>query len=180
MEVTVGASIDDIKTGLLALAAQVKWKNGQMHEKAFGTLIADLATWFEKNGKLGIEANDHKNIARVILHDQAVNKKFSAVQGKIGPFATNQLPALVVAVVAGPSYTALDTQYNGNSTQDVRNDVVRVLGITDKGHIQHGSNFSGPQTLRQIIKNVLAKVTKGTPEWTRVEGLLQKHYPGYL
>jgi hypothetical protein len=57
---------------------------------------------------------------------------------------------------------------------------VKVLGITSKHHSVHGSNNTGAGTLRNIIKDVIAPVTRGTQEWTRVEGVLRIQYPGYL
>lgn len=52
------------------------------------------------------------------------------------------------------TYTDLDTSYKINAQKAVRDEVAFALELTDYGHKSHGSNFSTPQTLKQIIKNI--------------------------
>jgi len=54
---------------------------------------------------------------------------------------------------------ALRERYSINQQPDVRAQVAGVMGIADKGHEQHGANFDAPQTLKQIIDNLFARVS---------------------
>ena len=40
-----------------------------------------------------------------------------------------------------------------------RREVAAVMGIADKGHATHGSNFTASQTLKQIIDNLFETVS---------------------
>jgi hypothetical protein len=110
------------------------------------------------------------------LHEFAASL-IPAPNDKIGPYATNQLPSFVVVQLGTPTYTNLNQSWKADSTQyaDVREEVRLYMGIRDTGHSAHGSNFSGTQTLRQIIDNLFAKV-QGMTEITRVSSNTQKYY----
>ena len=43
----------------------------------------------------------------------------------------------------------------------MRQQVSAVMQIEDKGHANHGSNFSAYQNLKQIIDNLFSKVFQG-------------------
>lgn len=176
----MSASIDDITAGLTDLVETAKYKDKrtQLNGGGFTTLVSDLNVYLEKKGKTTVATADHTNVARVIWYTKRLKERFQEVNAKYGTFATADLVPLVAVVQAGPKYTDLNTPFNASASPDVRRDVARVLGIEDKHHNTHGSNFSGTQTLRQIIADVVSKVT-GQQEQNRVRGLLRKLYPGY-
>lgn len=50
------------------------------------------------------------------------------------------------------------TVYGINEQPAVRREVAKLMDIVDKGHKTHGSNFSSPQQLRQIIDNLFTPI----------------------
>ena len=178
------ADAADIKAGLNYLAGnnpKYKNKKTQLGTAPFDTLVADLSTWLEMKGKSTIDsADDKKLVARVIAHDTSfVNSFIASGNGNIGPYARAALLPLVTTAPTGPAYKNLSESFSYKQWPDVRADVSRVLGLKDKGHSSHGSNFKGDQTLRQVINNLLDTV-QGEAEIGRIQGLLRQHYPGYL
>lgn len=67
--------------------------------------------------------------------------------------------------------------YSYKEWPDKRKEVAAVMGIEDKGHSSHGSNFKGNQTLKQIIDNLFAKVS-GDKRKAAAEAVI-KAYHGY-
>lgn len=80
-------------------------------------------------------------------------------------------------VARHPGYTLsgeLKTSYSIKEQPDVRKQVSSVMGITDKGHKTHGSNFSSPQTLKQIIDNLFMPIT-GTQRDVAAEAIIEAY-----
>ena len=67
-------------------------------------------------------------------------------------------------------------QHNTSTQAKIRKEFATALGIKDKGHTSHGSNFDNKQTKKQIMDNLLAMVSLG--DSVRVRGECLKHY-GY-
>lgn len=178
------ANAIDLEAALLDLARtspKYRGKKTQMDVRSFGELIAVANAWLETRSKNVVSSElDKKLVAQVIVHKPAVKQSFiPASNGTIGGYAATSLEPLVAAAVVGPVYTLLSQSYDYKETPTVRRDVARVLGLTDKGHSSHGSNFKGSQTLRQIIDN-LTDTVEGKPEIARLQGLMRRFYPGYL
>jgi hypothetical protein len=173
------ATVENLRKGLNYLIKQVRYvnKKTQMDQNSFTTLISDMNVWLEQNdaGEISKE-DDKKNLARLILHEFAANL-IPAPNNKIGPYAIDQLPSFVVVQLTTPTNTNLNQSWKADSTQyaDVRAEVRLYMGIRDTSHSAHGSNFSGTQTLRQIIDNLFEKVN-GMSEITRVSSNTVKYY----
>jgi hypothetical protein len=174
------ATVENLRKGLNYLIKQVKYvnKKTQMDTNSFTTLIGDMNVWLEQNdaGEISKE-DDKKNLARLILHEFSANL-IPAPNHKIGPYAIDQLPSFAVAQATTPTYTNLNESWKADSTQytKVRAEVRSFMGIRDTGHSSHGSNFSGMQSLREIIDNLFEKVNMN--DKTRVAVNTQKVY-GY-
>jgi hypothetical protein len=141
---------------------------------AFNTLFSRFTTSAEKLDLDAPADADRKNLARVAYRDYPA--RFDAVNDKIGEFKVEDLAPRDKQ--ATPQYTNLKEQFKAKDCKEVRSDVVKVLGIGNKTHDQHGANFSTPQTLRQIIDDVLVPI-KGDKERTRIEKVLKHWYKGY-
>ncbi len=50
----------------------------------------------------------------------------------------------------------LRVSYSIKDQPGLRREIAANLGIDDKNHSQHGSNFDSPQTVKQIIDNIFA------------------------
>jgi hypothetical protein len=82
-----------------------------------------------------------------------------------------------VASVARPLSQELQQLYTiGNATQ-LRAQLCQRWGIVNKSHAQHGSNFSGNQTLAQLIQNIVSPI-QAPVERSRVKALIIREY-GY-
>ena len=179
----MAADAADIRTGLKDSASshsKYKGKKTQLATKLFDELVSDLNVWLETKDKSTVDsAEDKKLVARVIAHDASLATSYiAAPNGDIGPYPGASLPSLVTATATRPTHTNLMESFSYKEWPDVRAEVARVLGIKDKGHSTHGSNFKGDQTLRQVIKN-LVETVKGDAEILRIQNLLRQHYPGY-
>jgi hypothetical protein len=121
---------------------------------------------------------DKKFLAQVIKQHFATNTNFSFGKSKkIGGYEWVAIMPLTTVAPSGPAYTDLKETWMANKPEftKVRADVARVLGILDKGHTHHGSNFSGTQSLEQIIRNLVSKV-EGPAEIMRVTNLVKTKY----
>ena len=169
-------NIEEIRTGIDAIMQNPlsagKYKDLTQTQK-FDDLIGALNAWLENNECDTV--NDRKLIARVIKQ-YFTGAKFSFGKAqKIGEFSCATLTVTILP--AGPVYTTLTDSWAADKGKFtlVRRDVARVLGIQDKGHAHHGSNFSGQQTLKQIIQNLFAGV-QGEKEQGRVRDQIQTQY----
>ncbi len=171
--------IEEIRSGLQALSQPGK-KYGtnkkEMDAGNFNAVVSDLNNWLELNDHDKLKPADSKDVARVMFHE--FKNKFIEKNGKIGTYATSDLPTLIIApkLPANPQYKTLTQVFTVGKGDYIsaRNEVASYLGITDKTHSAHGSNFPGTQTLRQIIENLYAKVS--TTDAARVNALCIKHY----
>jgi hypothetical protein len=76
-----------------------------------------------------------------------------------------------------PTHTDLTESFSIKEQPDVRAEVAKFLGITDKGHATHGANFTSPQTLKQIIENLYEPLkTIGADKNGVVAGKCIKYY----
>jgi hypothetical protein len=172
------ASAERIKQGIQVLVGkpdfQSKYKNVDNVGK-FDSLCSALEVWLDDKD-YGDLTGAKQLVAQVISQYFAVNFTFGAAN-KIGPYPRRDLAPLVVAAAVVPVYADLNASWAANSSDygKVRRDVVRVLEIRDAGHTYHQGNFSGTQTLRQIILNVVGMV-RGEEEVVRVRGLARTHY----
>lgn len=174
-------SKDQVKQAVNVLLRSAKYGNGkktQMSEPGFSGLVSDVNTELEKLGHDTLARKDEKTLAEVIYADY--RSSFMEVGGKIGPYMAVQLGSLSMAAAVGsPDYTDLNQQFQATKQDNkaARSEATTFLGIRDAGHSFHGSNFSGSQTLRQIIDNVFQKV-QGEAERERVAANSRKYY-GY-
>lgn len=153
-----------------------KNKQTQMHLSNFQTLISNLNVELEKKDYETVNSeSDKKELAKIIF--SSYKNSLIETNNKIGPYDTGQLSSGPVTPTGTPTYTDLNTPYQANKPlySTVRAEVVQYLGIRDAGHSHHGSNFSGTQTLKQIIKNVFDKV-QGGGEQSRVAQNSLKYY----
>ncbi len=74
-----------------------------------------------------------------------------------------------------PLSNSLRATYTIAEAEKIRAQLASKWHITDKGHKHHGSNFSGNQTLLQIIKNLTEKV-EGKAEIERVRMCVMEDY----
>lgn len=83
---------------------------------------------------------------------------------------------------AAPAAAAPDVQqppgwnsveYNIGEQPAIREEFATALGLADKSHKQHGSNFDSPQTKRQIMDNLLEPFGRNLPA-NQVAALRQK------
>jgi len=70
----------------------------------------------------------------------------------------------------------LSVSYTIKEQPAKRTEIAGVMGIVDKGHKQHGSNFSSSQTLKNIIDNLFAMVSENQRKV--IGGKLKRKY-GY-
>ena len=92
----------------------------------------------------------------------------------------NCTPAKVMTgtpyVVQGPPLSdELQQLYSISQAATKRAELCNLWGIANKSHAQHGSNFSGNQTLAQLILNIVAPV-QATQERARVRQLVIQKY----
>ncbi|MDE2596829.1 MAG: hypothetical protein KGL44_08135 [Sphingomonadales bacterium] len=79
-------------------------------------------------------------------------------------------------VVQGPPLSAeLQQLYTISQATTKRAELCTLWGITNKSHAQHGSNFSGNQTLAQLILNIVAPI-QAAHERARVRQLVIQAY----
>jgi hypothetical protein len=172
---------EQIKECLNALMQTAKYRDKKtlMGGSQFTSLLADLNVVLESKDYETLDLgkdSDKKKVAKIIYTDFKTSLLESG--GKIGPYTTNLLAETAVQAPQGnPTYTNLDTQYSANKPiyTTVRQEIVRFLVIRDAGHLYHDGNFSGSQTLRQIIDNVYATV-QGGGEQQRVATNSEHYY----
>ena len=74
-----------------------------------------------------------------------------------------------------PLSAQLQTPLNITQATERRELLCSRWGIINKSHKQHGSNFSGSQTLAQLINNIVEPLQQGT-ERERVRGLVLRDF----
>jgi hypothetical protein len=177
------ATAEEIREGISSLITRPdftqKYKNIE-GGKIFNKLLVDLKVWLEVNdcGELNEDREDDKKLVAGVISESFHLKFVFGNSNKIGGYARGTLARVAeVLATAQPVFTNLQTSWAANKGKYsvVRRDVVRVLGINDKGHDYHGSNFSGQQTLRQIIANLLDGV-KVQEEQARIRGVISQKY----
>ncbi|HEU4558085.1 MAG TPA: hypothetical protein VFS20_09555 [Longimicrobium sp.] len=102
---------------------------------------------------------------RARTHD--LKRRFAVMAKKQYPdfrVPADALHYLVPPKGAGPGRfvlipAELAVRYSIKQQPGMRAAVARVMGIEDKGHKKHGSNFDSPQTLKQIIDNLFETVS---------------------
>jgi hypothetical protein len=175
-------TVAEVKAGIDVIVQNPKfaqnWKDVSV-EKIFNSLMGELKKWLENNecGEL-VESRDGQLVASVIKTFFADKFAFGSKNKRIGTFDYNTVPQAVTPQPSGPPvYTNLDDSWAANKGKYtvVRRDVARVLGIDDKTHSHHGSNFSGTQTLKQIISNVFATV-QGDQQQNTIRVLIRQKY----
>jgi hypothetical protein len=145
-----------IKEGIRIIAAKPKfaadYKSVDQPAK-FQKVCGDLKAWLGDD----FECSDQEVARGIYTHFKST---FSfGKPAKIGSWSHVQIASMQPRPVILPTYTNLEDSWNvGAEYSKVRKEVAAVLGINDKGHTQHGSNFSGTQSLRQIILNLVDKV----------------------
>ena len=175
------ATVEEIKEGIDSIMKQpqspTKYKDIGGAQR-FDELLGTLDAWLENNecGSLTRSDQDKKLVAQVIKQFFAPKFAFGKPP-KIGGYSTAELSPVMPPSSSEPVFKNLDDSWSANKGKFavVRRDVARVLGIQDKGHAHHGSNFSGTQTLRQIILNLYSNV-QGAQELDRVRGLIKTKY----
>jgi ribosomal protein L29 len=175
------ATVEEIKEGIDSIMKQpqslTKYKDIGGTEK-FNTLLGTLDAWLENNecGALTRSDQDKKLVAQVINQFFAAKFAFGKPP-KIGGYPITTLAPLTESPSAETVFKNLTDSWSANKGKFavVRRDVARVLGIQDKGHAHHGSNFSGTQTLKQIILNLYGGV-QGPAEIARVKAVIKAKY----
>lgn len=98
-------------------------------------------------------------------------------EGKCWTCAKSGGTATVVATTAAPT-AQLPADWNNVSYSikeqpEIRSAFASALGILDKGHKTHGSNFTSPQTKKQIMDNLLEPCRNSWPT-TKWKEMCQK------
>lgn len=175
-------TVAEVKAGTDVIVQNSKfaqnWKDVSV-ERNFTSFMGELKKWLENNecGEL-VESRDGQLVASVIKTFFADKFAFGNKNKRIGTFDYNTVqPAVSPQPLGPPIYTDLDESWAANKGKYtvVRRDVARVLGIDDKTHSHHGSNFSGTQTLRQIILNVFSTV-QGDQQQNTIRVLIRQKY----
>lgn len=74
-----------------------------------------------------------------------------------------------------PLSKELKESYSITEATKLRTELCQLWGIDNKSHKTHGSNFSGNQTLAQLIQNIVDPVAEGA-ERERIRGLCITRY----
>ena len=169
-------NVEEIRVGIDAIMqspqSASKYKDLTQKQK-FDDLIGALNAWLENNE---CDTVNNRQLIAQVIKQYFTGEKFSF--GKPPRIAEFSCASLAVTILpAGPVYTDLTDSWAADKGKftAVRRDVARVLGIQDKGHAHHGSNFSGQQTLKQIIQNLFAGV-QGDKEQGRVRDQIHTQY----
>ena len=93
-----------------------------------------------------------------------------------GKMTCNCSPARQITgtMVVTPLSDALLTVYSISNATALRGQLCANWGITNKSHATHGANFSGNQTLVQLISNIVGPVS--SQDWERVRALVIRDY----
>ncbi|RZI84795.1 MAG: hypothetical protein EOP38_07670 [Rubrivivax sp.] len=78
-------------------------------------------------------------------------------------------------VAPTPLSSALKESYSISAATKLRSELCSLWGITNKSHATHGSNFSGNQTLAQLIQNIVEPLAEGA-ERDRIRGMCIARY----
>lgn len=76
-----------------------------------------------------------------------------------------------------PLSSELTQSYSITEATKLRGELCTLWNITNKSHKTHGSNFSGNQTLQQLIQNIVEPVAEGAErDRVRLLCIAKYHY----
>ena len=94
-----------------------------------------------------------------------------ATEADINHYIEKKAPTRILSRI--PSILT-SIQYRNGQQPAKRREVAEVMGIRDTSHSTHGSNFSAPQNMKQIIDNLFERVPDS--QKASVGQKLKRHY----